>query len=90
MNKDKFKVVILLILALVCLSGCASFGSFIQTLEAHDVESCIRYEGFVGGGLGATTMVEISGVTGTGGVSVLQCMGYEKPSIGEAAVYDAL
>lgn len=54
--------------------GCASFASFAETLNARQVQSCIKGQGFLGG-VWAGGQVQVQGVTATGGVGLRQCLG---------------
>lgn len=64
----------LLLIAGLLLSGCASFASFAATLDQRQIQSCIKWQGFVGGGW-AGGQVQVMGMTATGGVKLNQCLG---------------
>jgi hypothetical protein len=57
------------------LSGCAGFASLAQTLNDRNVQSCVYWSGFAGGGWPGVPQVQIRGVTATGGVSLKMCAG---------------
>ena len=60
---------------LLALQGCTGFASLAQTLNERQVQSCIRWQGFAGGGWPGVPQMQVYGVTATGGVSLAQCVG---------------
>lgn len=64
---------------LVLLSGCAGFASLAETLNERQVQSCIRWQGFAGGGWPGVPQVQVQGMTATGGVTLAQCIGPSSP-----------
>ena len=67
----------MLIVALF-LSGCAGLSSLADTMNARQIQSCIRWQGFAGGGWPGVPQVQVYGMTATGGVSLAQCTGGER------------
>ena len=66
---------LVLLSLLVMLSGCTGFASLAETLNARNVQSCIRWQGFAGGGWPGVPQVQVNGVTATGGVTLAMCLG---------------
>ena len=64
---------------LVLLSGCTGFASLAETLNERQVQSCIRWQGFAGGGWPGVPQVQVQGMTATGGVTLAQCIGPSSP-----------
>ena len=60
--------------AVLFMSGCASIASLAATMNERQIQSCLKYQGIVGGGMGATANVQLNGVTATGGASLQDCM----------------
>ena len=59
----------------VALSGCSGFASLAETLNARNVQSCIRWQGVIGGGWPGVPQIQAQGVTSTGGMDLMQCAG---------------
>lgn len=68
----QLSVVLLGVLCLV-LSGCSSFSSLADTLNKRQVQSCLYWQGFAGGGWPGVPQMQVRGVTATGGVLLEQC-----------------
>ena len=67
----------MLVLGILCglvLTGCASFQSFLNALESHQVSSCIRWQGTLalGAGIGGNGLVQA--ITKTGEATMEQCL----------------
>lgn len=62
------------LLLLLASIGCTSFASFANTLNERQVQSCIKWSGFVGGSL-AGGVVQVVGLTATGGATLRMCQG---------------
>ena len=60
---------------LLTLNGCAGFASLAETLNARNVQSCIRWQGFAGGGWPGVPQVQVHGITATGGAKLETCVG---------------
>ena len=63
---------------LFVLQGRSGFASLAHTLNERQVQSCIRWQGFAGGGWPGVPQVQVYGVTATGGVPLAQCTGGER------------
>ena len=60
---------------LMALNGCAGLSSLADTMNARQIQSCIRWQGFAGGGWPGVPQVQVYGVTATGGVRLETCTG---------------
>ena len=58
-----------------CVSGCAGLSSLAHTMNERKIQSCIRWQGFAGGGWPGVPQVQLNGITATGGVTLAMCLG---------------
>ena len=65
----------LALVAAMALSGCSGFASLAETLNARNVQSCIRWQGIIGGGWPGVPQIQAQGVTATGGIDLTHCVG---------------
>ena len=70
-----FMLYVGLLLLLVSMQGCSGLYSLVDALNERQVQSCIRWQGFAGGGWPGVPQVQVYGVTATGGVTLAQCVG---------------
>ncbi len=66
---------LLTLVCIVALSGCTSFRSMMDGLEAHKVKGCHRYTTNIGGGWGFTVNGVLYGIVATGGIDPALCFG---------------
>jgi len=66
---------ILIGVGIFLLSGCTGLSSLMQDLNTRQVQSCIYWQGFAGGGWPGVPQVQVRGITATGGVPLKQCAG---------------
>lgn len=59
----------------VLLSGCTGLSSLMADLNTRQVQSCVFWQGFAGGGWPGVPQAQVRGVTATGGVKLDQCTG---------------
>ena len=64
-----------LMVVMFCMSGCAGLSSLADTINERHIQSCIRWQGFAGGGWPGVPQVQMHGVTATGGVTLAMCLG---------------
>ena len=67
----------LVLAILLALNGCAGLSSLAQTMNDRQIQSCIRWQGFAGGGWPGVPQVQVHGITATGGVKLETCVGGE-------------
>ena len=59
----------------VFASGCSGLSSLADTLNERKIQSCIRWQGIMGGGWPGVPQIQAQGVTSTGGIDLMQCAG---------------
>ena len=59
----------------VVLSSCSGLSSLANTMNERQIQSCIRWQGVIGGGWPGVPQIQAQGVTSTGGMDLMQCAG---------------
>ena len=59
----------------VSASGCSGLASLADSMNARQIQSCIRWQGIIGGGWPGVPQIQAQGVTATGGMDLMQCVG---------------
>lgn len=65
---------VVLVVACFAGMGCSSYATFIETLNARQLASCIRWQGAISAGAGMGGSGGVSAFTVTGGMAIKDCI----------------